>query len=504
MTAIWTLAKKELKLLVRDWRAAILLLVMPLLFIVVLGLLLGEGFGQRRDDLLRVSIVDLDQGLDNPAGLIAGQRWFDVVKRDLAETGGIKIEMIATVEEAEELVRGHKRAAVLIFESGFSQKMAQCSFLADGLNPFHRDGVYLDKVEVRFLDDDKQPGQAAMVHQLAQVTLLRVILPWMIGRAFERLSEEKFIDLLCSEVYLPVPAQFKFLFKTDAEGKASLQEMLRVASGGRPAVMSDYKQRVGRGVQAALQHQFEKYNLLAKTWAALTKSKEEAAYTAEITRYESQEGSGVLRFGARRYQVLVPMYTVMFAFFLVVTVGWLFVAERRQGTLKRLRVAPVRRSEILLGKLLPCFLLSLGQAGLLLLLGRLFVGMSWGPPSWPLWLQVAWLLPVVFTTSLAAMGLAVLVAAVARTEIQVAIYGALPVLVLALMGGCVLPREWMPEQAQQIGKFTPQGWALDAYRELLDRSTGEPNLQIVLTACGVLTAFGVGFTLLAGWFMRLD
>jgi ABC-2 type transport system permease protein len=141
---------------------------------------------------------------------------------------------------------------------------------------------------------------------------------------------------------------------------------------------------------------------------------------------------------------------------------------------------------------------------LLLLLGRVLLGMKWGPDDWPLWQQVAWLLPVVFTTSLAAMGLAVLVAAVARTEIQVAVYGALPVLVLALIGGCVLPREWMPEQAQQFGILTPQGWALDAYRELLDQTGSPPNLKIVLQACGALAGFGAGFTLLAGLFMRLD
>ena len=53
--------------------------------------------------------------------------------------------------------------------------------------------------------------------------------------------------------------------------------------------------------------------------------------------------------------------------------------------------------------------------------------------------QVAYLAPVIFTTSLAAMGLALLAAAVLRTEIQVVLYGAVPVLVLALIGGCVLP-----------------------------------------------------------------
>src|SRR5207253_827683 len=97
--------------------------------------------------------------------------------------------------------------------------------------------------------------------------------------------------------------------------------------------------------------------------------------------------------------------------------------------------------------------------------------------SWSLARQVAWLLPVVFTTSLAAMGLALLVAALARTEIQVALYGAVPVLVLALIGGCVLPREMMPEQTQQFSLLTPQGWALEAYRELLDPNPDAvPNL----------------------------
>ncbi len=35
---------------------------MPLLLILVLGLSLGEGFGQKPDDRLRISIVDLDEG----------------------------------------------------------------------------------------------------------------------------------------------------------------------------------------------------------------------------------------------------------------------------------------------------------------------------------------------------------------------------------------------------------------------------------------------------------
>ena len=124
----------------------------------------------------------------------------------------------------------------------------------------------------------------------------------------------------------------------------------------------------------------------------------------------------------------MPSYTVTFAYFLVLTVGWLFVAERRQGTLTRLRAAPLSRTQLLVGKLLPCFTLSVAQGIFLLLAGKLIFNMSWGSAPFALLL-------VVFSTSLAAMGLALLVAAIARTETQVAIYGTLLVLVLATSAG---------------------------------------------------------------------
>jgi len=198
-----------------------------------------------------------------------------------------------------------------------------------------------------------------------------------------------------------------------------------------------------------------------------------------------------------RYQIIVPSYTVMFAYFLVLTVGWLFVAERRQGTLKRLRAAPLSRSQILMGKLLPCLLLSLAQGFFLLVAGKLIFGMSWGESP-------GWLIPVVITTSLSAMGLALFVASLARTEAQVAIYGTLLVLVLAGISGCLLgDRDLMPENMQRISLITPHAWALTAYRQLL-ANAGPPNVAIILQACGVLTLFGVAFIVLAWFSMRLE
>jgi ABC-type multidrug transport system permease subunit len=501
--AFWVLAKKELRVLARDRLAAGLLLGLPLLFILVLGLMLGEGFGQKPDDRLRVSIVDLDEG---PCDLPGHKTWSEAARQDLEEIRdaqgrpGVRIEIISDLEEAKRLVAEHKRAAVLVFKPGFSRRVNACSFLKDGINPFHHDGVYLDRIEAELLPDGKQPAAASLIDQVAQVSLLRVLLPWMIGRAFEKLSEPDFIQLLGDEVNLPVPGAAQFVMGKEIR----LGKLLSMAAGSDKDTARLYREKVGAGVQAALAKQFGKYDLTGKTWAKLTRDVQPPRQ-GDLQEYENRDGSGFLKRGAQRYQVLVPAYTVMFSFFLVLNVGWVFVAERRQGTLRRLQAAPLTRSHILLGKLAPYYLLSLFQGLFLLTAGRLLFGMRWGPAHWTLAEQLAWLLPVLASTALAATGLAMFVAALARTEMQVALFGAVPALVLALLGGCVLPPEMMPESGEWVRWLTPQGWALSAYREFLDVNPGaEPNLSAVPRACAVLVAFGAGFLGLAWAVLRLD
>jgi ABC-type multidrug transport system permease subunit len=511
---IWTLAKKEWRLLLRDPRAGIILLVMPFIFILVLGLSLGEGFGQKPDDRLRVSLVDLDEGYIEPVPGIKetlaafawtphpgvtpsavdvhqwaaatfavshrmrrfplDETWAKVVQRDLAETAGIRVEVIPSLEEAQRLIAGSKRSAIVVFGPKFSERVHQASFLAEGINPFYRDGVKLGELDAQLLRDPTQLTASSIHEQVAQVSLLRVILPWMIGRAFQKLAEPQFMSMLADEV-----------------------------PGARLLLPPAVREKLGSGIQGALKRLFAKYDLTGKTWAALTKSDPKKDGGAEATVY-TEEGLGPLRRGAIRYQLLVPSFTVMFAFFLVLTVGWLFVSERRQGTLKRLRAAPLSWSQILLGKLFPCYVLSLAQGFFLLGAGKLVFGMRWGPEHWSLAKQVLLLVPVVFTTSWAAMGVALLIASLARTETQVAIYGTLLVLVLAGISGCLMPSELMPELMQRISLGTPQGWALDAYKQLLLPSVVTPDLARVSEACLVLLGFGTGFLGLAWWFLKLD
>src|SRR5205823_2140712 len=79
------------------------------------------------------------------------------------------------------------------------------------------------------------------------------------------------------------------------------------------------RRMVGHGVQAAIRQQFSKYDLTAKTWAALTKAQEHDGQGAGTVKYQA-EGIGILHLGSQRYKVLVPSYTVMFSYFLVLTI----------------------------------------------------------------------------------------------------------------------------------------------------------------------------------------
>src|SRR5262249_30923759 len=244
-------------------------------FILVLGLVLGEGFGQKPDDRLRVSVVDLDKGYADPATNKPAERWSEVVLRDLAQTAGIRVEVIDGRAEAERLTADGRRAAVLVFGPDFSARVAKSSFLADGINPFHRDGVNLQTLDAELLRDPTQLTAASIMEQAAQGSLLRVVLPWMIGRAFEKVGDPDFLTLLGKEKELPG------LVKTFLTS---------------PLVSARQKKDLSRGLQNALQNLFPNYNLTAKTWAALTKSTPHTGEGAALAHYTGEAG-GLLKRG---------------------------------------------------------------------------------------------------------------------------------------------------------------------------------------------------------------
>jgi ABC-2 type transport system permease protein len=193
--------------------------------------------------------------------------------------------------------------------------------------------------------------------------------------------------------------------------------------------------------------------------------------------------------GMTGFQVTVPGNAVLFGFFLALTVGLAFLEERRAGTWRRILAAPVSRASILIGKLVPYFLIGLVQFGFLFTIGVVVFGMRIGG-------SVVALVALTVAVVACATSLGLAIASLGGTEKRLGSIGSVCLLVMGLLGGAMVPRMVMPPLLRTIGLAVPHGWALDGYTTLLVRDGAgvagvAPQIGALLAFAAVFAGFGV-------------
>jgi ABC-2 type transport system permease protein len=163
--------------------------------------------------------------------------------------------------------------------------------------------------------------------------------------------------------------------------------------------------------------------------------------------------------------------------------------ERSQGTMVRLLCAPVSRFEILAGKALACFLAVVAVITLLTVLGML-LGMK---PASLLWLAVAAL-----CVATCFVGIMMTMSLLGKTEQSVAGAGWAINMVMAMLGGAMIPVMFMPSVVQQFSILSPIKWGILALEGAIWRQF---TWNEMLLPCSVLLMVGaigffVGMTLL--------
>jgi ABC-2 type transport system permease protein len=184
---------------------------------------------------------------------------------------------------------------------------------------------------------------------------------------------------------------------------------------------------------------------------------------------------------------VVPGFITMFAFFWVAFVGRNFVAEHGWGTWERLQVSPATPGDIMLGKVLPAFLVILAQMGILFGLGYLLFGLTSKGPAWSLILVAVPLATCVLALTLALVGLV-------RTLTQVDAFGNLITMLFASLGGALAAIAVLPGWARDIAPATPGYWANKAAANVI---LNGKDVGAVLGPAAVLVAFTVGFAVVA-------
>ena len=185
-------------------------------------------------------------------------------------------------------------------------------------------------------------------------------------------------------------------------------------------------------------------------------------------------------------QQSVPGWLVFGMFFVVAAIAGLFVDERSCGALARLRSLGAKPAVLLAAKVLPYMLVNGVQAALMLAVGVWLMPLLGGDA---LSLQgISWsaLVLVLVAISSAAVSLALAIACLVRTHAQAATLGPILNVLMAALGGIMVPLFVMPQVMQQIAAYSPMNWGLEALLDVLLRGA---DWIAVLPRVGSLVGF---------------
>lgn len=132
--------------------------------------------------------------------------------------------------------------------------------------------------------------------------------------------------------------------------------------------------------------------------------------------------------------------------------------ERSAGTLARITAAPLRPTQIVLGKLLAIFVTGLATIFVIWAVTTFAFGANWGNPLGVLLMCIG--------ATAAMCGIGVFLTSLAKTEQQAFGITLLVGLFLALLGGNLLPSGSLPDVFQVLALGTPNGWALVGFGRL--------------------------------------
>ena len=154
--------------------------------------------------------------------------------------------------------------------------------------------------------------------------------------------------------------------------------------------------------------------------------------------------------------------------------------ERSMGTLVRLQIAPINRNSILLGKALACFLMVLAVLSLLTLLGWM-LGLKLGSHNLPQLVFVSLCVAFCF------VGIMMVMSVMGKTEQAVSGAGWGVNMVMAMLGGCMIPAMFLPGFLKKVSFLSPVRWAIQGIEGAIWREFTWGELMV---PCGIMIAIG--------------
>lgn len=283
-------------------------------------------------------------------------------------------------------------------------------------------------------------------------------------------SEENFKQNK-SKLIIYIPRDFEKDFRR--EGKAKLQLVINAEDGSAAGIINNYASNIIRqfNVDVMVESEIkpEPAPLINVTFANW--------YNPELN-YKTYMVPGIL----------VVLVTMIGAFLS----GMNVVKEKEIGTIEQLNVSPIKKYQFIVGKLMPFWIIGMGELAFGLILGILIFKIPLlGSPLIIFALAAIYLFVV--------LGMGLLISTLTNTQ-QQAMFIAWFILVLfILMGGVFTPVESMPEWAQRIAYFNPIAQFNRAMRMIMLKGSG---IRDVLPAFYFFTVYAAVMMSLAVWRYR--
>ncbi len=161
----------------------------------------------------------------------------------------------------------------------------------------------------------------------------------------------------------------------------------------------------------------------------------------------------------------IPAWTIFAMFFVVVSLGSSVVREKLNGSFIRLKTLPTNYLVALLSKQITYLCVTMLQAAVIFAIGVwIFPLMKLPPLNLPA--DIAGLFLVTFICGWCAVSYAICVGVFAQTQEQVNGFGAVSIVILAAIGGLMVPAFAMPDSFKTMLNISPLHWGLEAYYSL--------------------------------------
>ena len=233
-----------------------------------------------------------------------------------------------------------------------------------------------------------------------------------------------------------------------------------------PVLQENYRINIQNGIQSALK-MVESKQVLQIVYQSLNESDSTAAIDEEIFRSDitvleqpvSRDGNKTI---PNATQHNIPAWTIFAMFFIVISLGSSLVKEKLSGSHLRLKTLPTNYLLAMLSKLIVYTAVCLAQVVVIFSLGVWFFP-EIGLPALDLPSDLTALFLVSFITAMCAVTYAICIGVFANTQEQANGFGAVSIVILAAIGGILVPGFAMPDSFQVIMAISPLHWSLEAF-----------------------------------------